>query len=310
MRFVGVDLAWTTKGRTGLCAVEDGVVTASTTVSGDGVTFWAVLGHPEVQEVSRSWQRFSSLEGPSLTKTAKERSGHTIIASDPPGHTRMRKLVNAGFTPRMIARLDELVVQRATEVLDAAAAKNDVNFVREVAYQLPMHLISDIMGIPESDRPDVFRWTDLITRAADPLQGISDAEQTAAERALFAYALPQDQRAVVHLTDVTDGRRASEQRMNVIAVRHRPFHGAENQFEFLSHDTFHFEELVFVFGSKLLRTAEIEEVVELLPAFKVVFQPQDEMVQLFVAHRIRASFGSQSARRQEDDGSSSQFTRG
>jgi cytochrome P450 len=154
----------------------------------DGVTFWAVLGHPEVQEVSRSWQQFSSLEGPSLTKTPKERSGHTIIASDPPGHTRMRKLVNAGFTPRMIARLDELVVQRATQVLDAAAEMNDVNFVRDVAYQLPMHLISDIMGIPESDRPDVFRWTDLITRAADPQQGISSAEQTAAERALFAYA--------------------------------------------------------------------------------------------------------------------------
>ena len=48
----------------------------------DGVTFWAVLGHPEVQEVSRSWQQFSSLEGPSLTKTPPERSGHTIIASD------------------------------------------------------------------------------------------------------------------------------------------------------------------------------------------------------------------------------------
>src|SRR5262249_7045950 len=73
-------------------------------------------------------------------------------------------------------------------VLDAAAERNDVNFVRDVACQLPMHLISDIMGIPEADRPDVFRWTDLITRAADPLQDISDAEQTAAERALFAYA--------------------------------------------------------------------------------------------------------------------------
>jgi cytochrome P450 len=154
----------------------------------DGVTFWAVLGHPELQEVSRDWRQFSSLEGPSLTKTPEERSGHTIIASDPPGHTRFRKLVNAGFTPRMIARLDELVAQRATQVLDAAAEKNDVNFVREVAYQLPMHLISDILGIPESDRPDVFHWTDVITRAADPLQGISDAEQTAAERSLFGYA--------------------------------------------------------------------------------------------------------------------------
>jgi cytochrome P450 len=161
---------------------------APTRRSPDGVTFWAVLGHPEVQEVSRDWRQFSSLEGPSLTKTAKERSGHTIIASDPPGHTRFRKLVNAGFTPRMIARLDELVGQRATQVLDAVAERNDVNFVRDVAYQLPMHLISDIMGIPESDRPDVFHWTDVITRAADPLQGISDEQQSDAERSLFGYA--------------------------------------------------------------------------------------------------------------------------
>jgi cytochrome P450 len=51
-----------------------------------------------------------------------------------------------------------------------------------------MHLISDIMGIPESDRPEVFHWTDVITRAADPLQGIPDSEQTAAERSLFGYA--------------------------------------------------------------------------------------------------------------------------
>lgn len=162
--------------------------TAATRRSPGGIDFWVVLGHPELQTVSRDWQAYSSLEGPSLTKTALERQGHTIIASDPPGHTRMRKLVNAGFTPRMIARLDELVVRRTTEVLDAAAARGTCNFVRDVAYQLPMHLIGDILGIPDSDRPDVFHLTDVITRAADPLQRISGAEGAAAEHALFAYA--------------------------------------------------------------------------------------------------------------------------
>jgi cytochrome P450 len=100
----------------------------------------------------------------------------------------MRKLVNAGFTPRMIARLDDLVVRRTREVLDAAAAKGTCNFVRDVAYQLPMHLIGDIVGIPDTDRPDVFHWTDVITRAADPLQEISTAALADAERALFSYA--------------------------------------------------------------------------------------------------------------------------
>jgi len=161
-----------------------------------GVGFWAVLGHREVTEVSRDWQRFSSSEGPSLTKTPPSRSGHTLITADPPAHTRMRKLVNAGFTPRMIARLDEQVVRRTSQVLEEAAEKGEVNFVRDIAYQLPMHVIADIMGIPEPDRPKVFHWTDVYTRAADPLQGISPAQQAAAEQSLFAYgkALGEEKR--------------------------------------------------------------------------------------------------------------------
>ena len=87
----------------------------------------------------------------------------------------------------MIARLDHLVVQRTTEILDHAATLGTVNFVRDVAYALPMHMISDIVGIPESDRPDVFAWTDAIMRAADPSQGVTPAEEGAAQLALFTY---------------------------------------------------------------------------------------------------------------------------
>jgi cytochrome P450 len=162
--------------------------TVPTNRSPDGVGFWAVLGHPEVQAVSRDWRTYSSLEGLALTPTAPENRGHTILTSDPPTHTRIRKLISAGFTPRMIARLDDLVMQRATEVLDAAAAKNEINFVRDVAYALPMHIISDIIGIPEADRADVFHWTDVIMRAADPTQQITPAALAATQRSLFGYA--------------------------------------------------------------------------------------------------------------------------
>ena len=65
----------------------------------------------------------------------------------------MRKLISAGFTPRMIARLDEHVAQRTTEVLDAAAAKNDINFVRDVAYALPMHMIATSSASPKPTAP-------------------------------------------------------------------------------------------------------------------------------------------------------------
>jgi cytochrome P450 len=161
---------------------------AATTRSPDGVAFWAVLGHPEVQAVSRDWRTYSSLEGLALTPTAPDNRGHTILTSDPPVHTRIRKLISAGFTPRMIARLDDLVSLRTTQILDAAAEQDEIDFVRDVAYALPMHIISDIIGIPETDRADVFRWTDLIMRAADPLQGITGEMLTEAGRSLFGYA--------------------------------------------------------------------------------------------------------------------------
>ena len=64
----------------------------------------------------------------------------------------------------------------------------ELDFVPEIAYQLPMHVIADIVGIPEADRPEVFRLTDLIMRATDPLQDISKEEQQNAEVALFTYA--------------------------------------------------------------------------------------------------------------------------
>jgi cytochrome P450 len=170
--------------------------TAYPSRSPDGIDFWAVLGHPELLEVSRDWRTFSSLDGASISPTGDAQRNHTIVSSDPPFHTRIRKLISAGFTPRMIHRLDERVVERTTQVLDAAAAQGTCNFVRDVAYQLPMHIIGDIIGIPEADRADVFRWTDIIMAAPDPEMGIPPVEHLAAGMDLFKYAehLGEDKR--------------------------------------------------------------------------------------------------------------------
>jgi cytochrome P450 len=100
----------------------------------------------------------------------------------------MRKLISSGFTPRMVQRLDEQIAARTTRVLDAAAERGTCNFVQDVAYQLPMHVIADIMGIPEGDRPDVFRWTDTIMSAPDPEAGISQEEWFLAGTQLYEYA--------------------------------------------------------------------------------------------------------------------------
>lgn len=161
---------------------------ATLTRSPDGIEFWAVLGHPELQSVARDWKTFSSLDGASLSPTGEEQRGHTLVSADPPGHTRMRKLISSGFTPRMIRRLDEQLEARTVQVFDEAAAQGTCNFVRDVAYQVPMHMIADIVGIPEADRPEVFRLTDTIMAAPDPEAGISKQDHFLAGMQLYEYA--------------------------------------------------------------------------------------------------------------------------
>lgn len=159
----------------------------------DGMEFWCVLRHAELQHANRDWDTFSSLAGPSVAGSVPEQHGHTIVSMDPPKHTRVRKLISAGFTPKMIAQLDELVAQRTATILDTVAERGaggeQCDFVRDVAYPLPMHVIADIVGIPEADREWVFGRTDMFMRSADPAFGITHEERDTAQRELFEYAM-------------------------------------------------------------------------------------------------------------------------
>ena len=152
------------------------------------IEFWAVLGHKEVEQANRDWETFSAFDGTTIVPFPPERRGVMMVAKDPPEHLKLRKLISAGFTPRMISRLEEQITDRTERILDDAAARGEIDFVPEIAYQLPMHVIADIVGIPESDRPEVFQLTENIMRAADPLLGITHKERRNAEGALFSYA--------------------------------------------------------------------------------------------------------------------------
>src|SRR5262249_26081501 len=155
---------------------------------GSDIEFWAVLRHKEVEQANRDWETFSTHDGTTIVPFPPERRGVMFVTKTPPEYTRIRRHISAGFTPRMIGRLEEQIRTRSEPILDDAAARGDIDFVPEVAYQLPMHVIADIVGIPEADRPEVFRLTDLIMRSADPFQEITPKEQRKAEGALFTYA--------------------------------------------------------------------------------------------------------------------------
>lgn len=152
------------------------------------LAFWSVVRHAEIQQANRDWETFTAFDGPGLLATSPERRGHMVVSMDPPDHSRHGKLIGAGFTPRMIGELEGHIVRRTGQILDEFAARGEGDFVREVAYQLPMHVIADIIGIPEQDRPWVFERTETMLLAYDPALGISEEQRQTSERELFGYA--------------------------------------------------------------------------------------------------------------------------
>ena len=156
--------------------------------TGETVEFWSVVRHAEIQRVNRDWEHFTSMDGVALGRGDRGRNGHLLTSMDPPVHTRMRRLISAGFTPRMVARLEELIVTRAARILDDVADRGACDFVADVAYALPMHVIADIVGIDEPDRPWVFERMDRVIRFFDTTSGVTADAKAEAERELFEYA--------------------------------------------------------------------------------------------------------------------------
>ncbi len=137
-----------------------------------GRGFWSLTRYDDIAVATRDWETFSSAYGIQAIFEAEdvERFGiRSMITTDPPRHTRLRSVVNRGFTPKMVARAEESVRRRAREIVDAIASKGEIEFVSEVAAVLPVAIICDMVGVPEADRP---RLLDLTNR----LLGGGDAE--------------------------------------------------------------------------------------------------------------------------------------
>jgi len=148
--------------------------------------FWALTRHADVQQASRDAERFSSYDGPTLSHQPEMR-GAMLVSMDGPAHIRQRRLINAGFTPRMVRRLDEGIRAWATTIVDHALELGVCDFVSEVAYRLPMHVISDIVGIPVEDREWLFSLTTDFLQAGDPESPVTPDEQRALQIRMFEY---------------------------------------------------------------------------------------------------------------------------
>jgi cholest-4-en-3-one 26-monooxygenase len=118
----------------------------------------------------------------------------SMINMDAPKHTKMRLIVNRGFTPRQVARIDDSVREQAKDIVDRVAPMGECDFVSEIAAALPLQIICDMMGIPREDTKQIFEHTNVILGVGDPEYVQTMEQLMAAGMGLFQYglALAQD----------------------------------------------------------------------------------------------------------------------
>ena len=136
----------------------------------DGSGFWAVTRHADVEMVSRDFARFTASRGIRIEDMAPDEleARRTMMEFDPPEHARLRRLVQPGFTPRVVATYEAAFRTLAGHVLDAVLPLGEFDFVTEIARELPIRLLCRLLGVPESDAAKLVAWGDQMISNADP----------------------------------------------------------------------------------------------------------------------------------------------
>ncbi|MBI2702619.1 cytochrome P450 [Mycobacterium gordonae] len=160
------------------------------------IPFWSIVTHAEIQQANRDWKTFAACDGPMIAPDPLMSTGRTLLTLDPPEQTVMRRIISSEFTPRMIGTLEQRLTDRTARILESVVGSN-CDFVRDIAYQVPMNLIADIIGIPEDDRSWVFERTDHLLKSGDPYGIYSEEDRLGFQAELFEYAqrITADKRA-------------------------------------------------------------------------------------------------------------------
>lgn len=149
-----------------------------------GESFWVLSRHAEIREANRNANLFLSKGGAGLGY-----EGMPFMLTDLDGdrHIRQRKLISSGFTPRMTRRLEDQARTWAVSIVDHAVERETVEFVQQVAYQLPMHMIADVLGIPHEDRDSLFKIINDLLQCADPKHPVPESSRDALAAQIFEY---------------------------------------------------------------------------------------------------------------------------
>jgi hypothetical protein len=146
--------------------------------------FFAYSRHADVLAAFRDVDHYSNAFGVSLDPAAFGPDAHramSFLAMDPPRHTRLRSIVGKSFTPRRVAAMEGHIRRLARSLLEPALERGNFDFIGDFAGRLPMDVISELVGVPPSDRAEVRRLADLLVHREE---GMDDIPQAGLEAAL------------------------------------------------------------------------------------------------------------------------------
>lgn len=167
----------------------------------DDEGYWAVTRHADVKYVSTHPELFSSHTNTavirfnqSIKRDAIDAQRLIMLNMDPPEHTRVRQIVQRGFTPRSIRSLEEALRNRAHSIVataleNAASTDGSFDFVTNIAVELPLQAIAELIGVPQQDRSKIFDWSNKMAAYDDPEYAITAEVGMEAAAEIVGYSM-------------------------------------------------------------------------------------------------------------------------
>jgi cytochrome P450 len=156
---------------------------------------WHVLRYDDVQRVLSEHATFSSRMGGDNPSGSGQLFAASLITTDPPRHRQLRSLVTQAFTPKAVDALAPRIAELTDELLEGIAARGSADLIKELAYPLPVIVISELMGIPAEDRERFKQWSDVIVSQTQSGPAGDGDDATAAEMIGYFLALIDQRRS-------------------------------------------------------------------------------------------------------------------
>jgi len=156
-----------------------------------GVGFWVVTKYDDLQYISKHPEQFSSAARTALSREMSEEDimlqRMMLINMDPPDHLKFRRIVNKAFVPKIVESKLAHIRDMAKDIIDKVARRGECEFVSEVAAELPLQVICELMGVAKEDRHMIFHNTNIMIGADDPDLSTTEDEGKMAAAEIFAY---------------------------------------------------------------------------------------------------------------------------